>query len=158
MIMSRTVSPEKEQIRQIIRAVVLPLKEAGAHIHLDYVSDHTYLELDSSKRSPAIIKYLAMPTIKEIVRSELRHDLDPVEAAQNAIDSGQTVMFSGLQDYYGVNRPNGEGGKARPQWVPRHDLSLMEVQSLCNRMRSAGDALHEHADALMADYIQAHAA
>lgn len=156
--MTRSISPEKEQIRQIVRAVVLPLKEVGAHIHLDYVSDHTYLELDNGGRAPSIIKYLAMPAIKEIVRAELRHDLDPVEAAQNALDSGQSVMFSGLQDYYGVNRPNGDGGKPRPQWVPRNDLSLMEIQSLCKRMRSAGDALHEHADALMADYIQAHAA
>jgi len=156
--MSKTPSPEKEQIRQIIRTVVLPLKEAGAHIHLDYVSDHTFLELDSGSRSPKIIRYLAMPTIKEIVRAELRHDLDPVEAAQSAIDSGQAVMFAELQDYYGVNRPNGEGGKPRPQWVPRHDLSLIEVQSLCKRMRSAGEALIEHADALMADYIQSHAA
>ncbi len=138
-------------VDQKIRSVVLPLEEAGVSI-MDpvHIADAVVNGLDPEKDSPELIAYCATMDVRSRVRKFLARRHDPVEAAKDYVAELTDDLFSGvLQDYYPARRPDDSGEMSRV-YVRRDEMHQQELLSVAKRMRKAGSALVQHADAVEA--------
>jgi hypothetical protein len=120
---------------------------------------HRVFDAFSSGEEELHIQYASLEHLKHMARVFLAKRKDPdadeseAYARQGALDLG--VSFSGkLQDRYPLPRKEGE----EPVYKLRHELTEEERAYNVASLRKAGRARLEHADALEAEGMKAHAA
>lgn len=132
-----------------ISGVVEMLEERGNALLIPHIANVVYSRLDEQKSSPHIIQYLSQQEIKQKTRAYLRRRHDPIVRAEEAAERDQEDLFADtLQDYYPVKRD--VMGERQRMYVPREDLSSVEVSEIAERLSRTGSALIRHADGLVA--------
>ncbi len=116
------------------------------------IADQVDQRIDPEQVSPQEKTYASTLHLWAEVRKYLARNYDPVEKAKNALEAGQSDLFSDvLQDYYPVQRLI--DGEQTLAYTPRHCLCASDVGRLVQRMERAGRSLIKHANALEA-YVQ----
>jgi hypothetical protein len=82
--------------------------------------------------------------LRQMARSKLRRQFDPVTRADDAADYGEDLFPDTLQDRY----PRHPRSMCEPEYVQRARMSRDDLDYNVERMRRAGSALLRHADAL----------
>jgi hypothetical protein len=141
-----TRNSQSSQIDTLIDQVVLPLEEQGIDIiSTDMVANCVLDLIDPRSVSPELIKFSSVMHLKQCVRNRLAKRHDPVEAAQESIESDELDLFGDqLQPYYPIKR---EGERA---YARREVLSEIDIESNARRMEKAAKSLLQHAKALRA--------
>lgn len=136
-------------VDQLIREVVLPLEESGViFIDPNMVASAVLARVDVDHVSPALMAYCATMDLRQRCRKFLARRHDPVEKAAAFAAFQSDDLFSGmLQDYYPTRRQN-DAGEPVPGYARRGEMSRAELRKVSKRLRKAGSAMIEHADAL----------
>lgn len=136
--------PLAGQLDQVISTVLAPMESVDI-INVASVADEVDRLIDPEQLAPALKSYCSRMQIRSRVRHSLARRYDPKEKAAQYVQGERDDLFDGLlQDRYPVNR-GGERGYAL-----RDVMSDQDVSFNAERMRKAGDALVQHADALLA--------
>jgi N-acetyl-anhydromuramyl-L-alanine amidase AmpD len=136
--------PLASQLDEIISASLAPLEHVDI-IDVGMVADDVDRRIDPGQASPALKSYCSRMQIRARVRQILARRYDPKQKAEEYIEGERDDLFDGLlQDRYPVRRC-GDRGYAR-----RDVMTAFDVEFNASRMRKAGNALVQHADALEA--------
>ena len=140
------------QIDQYIYQVILPLESSGAEINPAHVAYAVDKLIDPESLSPALKTHVSIQQLKSQTRKLLASRHDPIAKAESYVLGEEQDLFSEtLQSYYPVKRRS--ESKTEAVYIPREQLSEMDVQAICKRMSKAGDSLLEHSRALLAWFM-----
>lgn len=146
------------QLENEICKVLLPMEEAGIAIDLDTVAHQTILSIDPGGESPLLVTFSAVQHIKNAAGKLLAKRHDPVQKAKDHIKHGgenDDLFGADLQPYYPVKRSVEDDGKEVVQsfYIPREELTEIDVVILAKKMDKAGQSLQKHARALQAWFV-----
>lgn len=97
--------------------------------------------MDDGGVSPVLVAYSSNMNLRQIARKLLRREFDPVYED----DSGQSEMFTGLQERYPCLRADDF------VYVQRMRMTLEEREFMVSRLRKEALAKTQHADSLQAE-------
>jgi hypothetical protein len=137
-------------IEDRINQVLLNLQESNAvEFDSDLIADRVDALIDPERLAPALVRYAARRTLKDMAGRVLAHRLDPVTKTKQHITQETGDLFSGvLQDHYPVKRQ--VDGEPKKIYIRRDDLTETDIERIAQRMDRAGDSLNLHAQALKA--------
>lgn len=133
---------------EYIYRVISPLEQVGAVIDPANVAFEVDQLIDPESVSPELKTQLSIEQIKNVVRKTLAKRHDPIEKANDYVNGDQDDLFGNeLQPYYPARR------EAQAVYIPRHELTEIDVERIVKRMTKAGESLQVHARALQAWFI-----
>jgi len=136
--------PLAAQLDGVISEALAPLEHVDI-IDVGMVADDVDRRIDPEQSSPALKSYCSRMQVRAMVRRALARRYDPNKKAEEYVEGARDDLFDGLlQDRYPVKRDGGRG------YALRDVLNDVDVAYNAGRMQKAGNALVQHADALIA--------
>ena len=142
-----------DQISEYIEQAYFALSEEDQAIEINsrQVAVLAYGQMDKGRRSPALVRAVAIEGLSQRARAFCRKHNDWEENTEIKNDD---MFESLLQERYSVTREVrvAEGSaitvEKQEVYVKREHLSVLEVHELCDAMDKKSDKIRSHSDAL----------